>query len=124
MSDELSARRWLAADAAYCASAGLLVLLLARPLAGLFGVPYELTLALGGATLTWALALALLRRVPRWRGVLAVVAAANSGAAIALAAAAVLVIGLLGRGLLLAVALEVAAFAFVQIRLLRRDEAH
>lgn len=114
MSDELSARRWLAADAAYCASAGLLVLLLARPLAGLFGVPYELTLALGGATLTWALALALLRRVPRWRGVLAVVAAANSGAAIALA----------GAALLLAVALEVAAFAFVQIRLLRRDEAH
>jgi hypothetical protein len=118
MQTELAARRWLAVDAVYCAAAGLLVLLLARSLAALFGVRYELALGLGGATLGWAIVLAILRRANRWRSVLLVVAIANSGAAIGLAISAVLAIDVLGSGLLLAVALEVAAFAIVQFRLL------
>lgn len=123
MRTELAARRWLAADALYCAGAGLMVLALARPLASLYGVPYGLALGLGGATVVWAAALAILRRANRWRSVLVVVAAANSGAAVALAMSAVLAIGFLGRGLLLAVALEVAAFAVMQVRLLRSRAA-
>jgi hypothetical protein len=119
MSRGLRARWWLRLDAAYCAGAGLLALGLARPLAELFDVPAAAVAALGAATLGWASLLALLARREAWRAPLLVVGVANALAAAAVAAAAVAAPATAARLLLVAVALEVGAFAAVQLRLLQ-----
>jgi hypothetical protein len=119
MSAEVLARRSLIADAAYCAGAAVLALVLARPLSGFVGVSLVVLVSLGSATLAWAAFLALLSRIQSWRNAVGFVAAANSGAAIALAVLAVLNAGIWPRLLLLAVALEVAAFAVVEFAALR-----
>jgi hypothetical protein len=117
MSRELRARRWLRLDAAYCAAAGLLALVLARELAGLFDVPAVAVAALGAATLVWASLLALLARRDEWRAPVLVVGVANALAAAGVAASAIAAPATAARLLLVAVALEVAAFAAVQLRL-------
>jgi hypothetical protein len=119
MSRELRARRWLRLDAVYCAAAGLLALVLARPLGDLFDVPAVAVAALGVATLVWASLLALLARRDEWRAPVVVVGMANALVAAVVAASAVVAAATVARLLLVAVALEVGAFAAVQLRLLQ-----
>jgi hypothetical protein len=103
---ERRARTWLRLDAAYCAGAGVLALALARPLSSLLHVPAAALVAIGLATVVWAALLAALARLAEWRQPLRLVAAFTPTDA--------------GRLLLAAVAVEVAAFAGVQLRLLGR----
>ena len=51
---EADARRWLRRDAAYCAVAGLIMLVLAEPIGRLFDVPFAAVVGIGAATLVWA----------------------------------------------------------------------
>src|SRR5919107_1769229 len=118
-SAEPRARRWLRLDAVYCAGAGLLAIVLAAPLGRLFHVPALLVAAIGVATLAWALILARLAALPRWRHPLRLVAAANAVASLAVMALAVVAPAAAGHLLLAAVAVEVGAFAAVQLRLSR-----
>src|SRR4051794_6369876 len=111
MSVEALGRRLLRLDAAYCAAAGLIALVLAAPLARLFHVPLLLIAAIGSATVVWALVVRRLASSDRWRAPLARVAAANAVAAAGLVALAALSPELGARLLLAAVAVEVAAFA-------------
>jgi hypothetical protein len=119
MSRESRARCCLQLDAVYCAAAGLLALGLAAPLGGLFGIPRALVTASGVVTILWAVALALLARREQWRSPLALVGGANALAASGIAVAAFVVAGTGARALLVAVAFEVAAFAAIQVGLLR-----
>jgi hypothetical protein len=116
---ELHARRWLRLDALYCAGAGVVAVALCVPLARLFGVPFELVAAIGAAAVAWAWLLGRLAGRPEWRQPLQLVAAANALASAGVAVLAILVPGAAARLLLIAVAVEVAAFATVQLRLLR-----
>jgi hypothetical protein len=95
---------------AYCAAGGVLALALAAPLGRLFHVPLAVLVVVGAGALVWAFVL------PRVS--LSLVAAANAAAALAIAVLAVLAPGTAGRLLLVAVCVEVAAFAAAQARLL------
>jgi hypothetical protein len=121
---ELAARRCLRVDAVYCAGAGILALALCLPLARFYGVSPEAVAAIGLATVVWAWVLTRLAGRREWRGPLQLVAAANAAAFAAVAALAALVPTAAPRLLLVAVAVEVAAFAVVQLRLLRRGRDH
>lgn len=120
MSPELLARRWLRLDALYCGAAGVIALGACIPLARLFHVPTAAIAAAGAATVVWAWLLARLAQRREWRHPLAVVAAANAGAAATVAALAAVAPALAARLLLAAVCVEVATFAAVQLRTLRR----
>jgi len=120
MSSELLARRLLRLDAFYCAGAGLIALAASVPLAGLFDVPTAAVAGVGAGTVAWAWVLAGLARRRDWRQPLAAVTAANVGAAAVVAALAAVAPALAARLLLAAVAVEVAAFAAIQLRTLRR----
>jgi hypothetical protein len=117
---ERRARTWLRLDAAYCAGAGVLALALARPLSSLLHVPAAALVAIGLATVVWAALLAALARLAEWRQPLRLVAAANAVASVAVGLVAAFTPTDAGRLLLAAVAVEVAAFAGVQLRLLGR----
>jgi len=119
---ELVARRWLRIDAFYCAAAGGLALALCVPLAHLFNIPLEAVVGVGAATILWALLLAHLARRRDWRQPLWLVAAANAFASAGLAVLAALAPEAAPRLLLAAVAVEVAGFAAVQVRMLRRGQ--
>jgi hypothetical protein len=119
MSHGRRARRSLLFDATYCAVAGLLALALAAPLGHLFHVPAALTAGIAAATLVWAAALTIAARREGWRPVTVLVAAANAASSLGVGVLAYLAPGTAGRLLLAAVAVEVAAFAAVQARLLR-----
>jgi hypothetical protein len=120
MSGEALGRRLLRLDAAYCAGAGLIALVLAAPLSRLFGVPLLLLAAIGAGTLVWALLVLRFARGTQWRAPLARVAAANAVAAVALVGLAAVSPALAARLLLAAVAVEVAAFAGGQAAALKR----
>jgi hypothetical protein len=120
MAGELRARRWLLLDAVYCGGAGLLALALALPLGHLFHIPFSIVAAAGIATIAWSLILLRLARRPTWREPLRVVAAANAAASVGVAVLVVFAPAVAPRLLLAAVSLEVAAFAVVQARMLRR----
>jgi hypothetical protein len=120
VSGELLGRRLLRLDAIYCAGAGLIALALFAPLARLLETPRAVPLAAGAATVLWAAVLHRLARRAEWRVPVAAVAAANIGAALALAAIAVFAPAAAARLLLAAVAVEVAAFAACQVAALRR----
>jgi hypothetical protein len=117
---EVLGRRLLRLDAIYCAGAGLIALALFAPLARLLETPRAIPLAAGTATLVWAAVLLRLARRAEWRAPVATVAAANAGAALAIAVLAVFAPGAAARVLLTAVAVEVAAFAAGQVVALRR----
>ena len=119
MSHEQSARRWLRLDAVYCTGAGVLAVGLAAPLGHLFHVPRGLVAGIGAATLVWALLVGVLARREEWRSPLRLVGAANVVAAAGVVALAAVAPAAAARLLLAAVAVEVAAFAAVQLRLLR-----
>jgi hypothetical protein len=119
MSAELNARRWLRYDAVYCGGAGLVAVLLAVPLSRLFHVPAALIVALGAATAVWAWLLARIGQRDDWRRQVRFVGTANAFASAGVVALAVVAPGTAARVLLGAVAAEVAAFAAVQLRLLR-----
>ena len=116
-----AARRSLRADAAYCAGAGLIALALSGPLARWFHIDPLVVAGLGAATLVWAWLLTRLARRIGWREPLRLVAAVNALATIALGVVAALAPGAGSRLLLAAVALEVAAFAVVQLATLLRS---
>ena len=120
MPTELVARRLLRFDAFYCAAAGLIALAACLPLARLLHVPAAAIAGVGATTVVWALLLARLARRRDWRQPLAIITGANAGASAAVAALAAVEPTLAGRLLLVAVAVEVAAFAAVQLRTLRR----
>jgi hypothetical protein len=117
---ELIARRWLRLDALYCAAGGVLALSLCVPLARLFDVPFALVTGIGAATTFWAWLLLRFAKREHWRQPLRLVAAANAAASAGVAVLVALTPAAAPRLLLLAVAVEVAAFAAVQIRVLRR----
>jgi hypothetical protein len=117
---EVVARRWLRLDAVYCGAAGVITLALCVPLARLLEIPVELTAGIGAATLCWAWFLIRLARGHDWRTPLRLVAAANTAASAGVAGLAALAPDVPARLLLIAVAAEVAAFAAVQLRTLRR----
>jgi hypothetical protein len=118
--EPLLARRWLRLDAAYCAGAGLIALALSVPLSRLFHISPFLAAVIGGATLVWALLLARLASGGDWRRSVRLVARANAAASLGLLALGVVAPGVAARLLLVAVAIEVAAFAVVQARTLSR----
>ena len=120
MTGEALGRRLLRLDALYCAGAGLIALLLVAPLAELFGIPPALLVGAGVATLAWAAVLNRIAQRIDWRRPVAIVAAANVGAALAIAALALVAPAAAARVLLAAVAVEVAAFGVGQIAALRR----
>src|SRR6266540_3877610 len=120
MSGEVLGRRLLRLDAIYCTGAGLIALVLFAPLARVLETPRTVPLAAGAATLVWAAALLHLARRGAWRIPVATVAAANAGAALAIAVLAVFAPATAARLLLAAVAVEVAAFAAGQVAALRR----
>lgn len=117
--NELAARRWLRLDALYCAAAGVLALSLCVPLARLFDTPLALVVGIGVATTFWAWLLLRFAQREHWREPLRLVAAANAAASAGVAILAALAPAAAPRLLLIAVAVEVAAFAGVQIRVLR-----
>jgi O-antigen/teichoic acid export membrane protein len=121
---ELAARRYLRIDAVYCAGAGVLALALCLPLARLYGVPPESIAGVGLTTVVWSWLLLRLAGRRDWRPALRLVAAANAAASAAVAVLAGVAPAGAPRLLLIAVAVEVAAFAAVQLRLLRhgRDD--
>jgi hypothetical protein len=115
------ARRWLRLDAFYCAAAGVIAVALSGPLARLFETPQLLVAAIGFATVFWAWLLLGLAGRRSWREPLRLVAAANAAASIGVMLLAALAPAAAARLLLIAVAAEVAAFALVQLRTLRRS---
>lgn len=117
---ELAARRWLRIDAFYCAAAGALAVSLCVPLARFFDVPVGVVGGSGVATIVWAWLLLRLAAGEHWREPLRLVGAANAAASAGLAVLAALSPAAGSRLLLVAVAIEVAAFAAVQLRTLRR----
>jgi hypothetical protein len=119
----LLARRWLRLDAFYCAAAGVIALLLSGPLARLFGIPLAIVAGIGVATVVWAWLLLRLARSQNWQQPLRLVAAANAAASTGVGVLAALAPAAAARLLLAAVAAEVAAFATVQLRMLRRAES-
>jgi predicted permease len=110
-------------DAFYCAAAGAIALSLSGPLARLFDVPLAIVAAVGVATVFWAWLLMRLARRQNWRQPLRLVAAANAIASIGVGVLAALAPAAAARLLLIVVAAEVAAFATVQLRMLRRAES-
>jgi hypothetical protein len=114
------ARRWLRLDAAYCAGAGLIALALAVPVGRLFHIPPWLAAVIGGATLVWAFLLTRLASRRDWRQSIRLVARANAAASLGLLALGIVAPTVAARLLLVAVAIEVGAFAAVQLRTLSR----
>jgi hypothetical protein len=109
-------------DAFYCAAAGVITLSLSGPLARLFEVPAAMVAGIGMVTVVWAWLLLRLARRQTWRRPLRLVAAANAAASMGVALLAVLAPATPARLLLIGVAVEVAAFATVQLRTLQRAE--
>ena len=120
--NELVARRWLRLDALYCAAAGVLALSLCVPLARLFEIPPVLMASIGLATTFWAWLLLRFAQREHWRQPLQRVAAAKAAAAAGVAVLVALTPAAAPRLLLIAVAVEVAAFAAVQFRVLQHPE--
>jgi uncharacterized membrane protein len=120
MSGERLGRRLLRFDAAYCLGAGVIAVGLCVPLARLYDTPSWIPAAAGAPTVAWALLLRTSAARPDWRRVVGAVAGANVLAAAALAGLALVAPGIAGRLLLLAVAVEVAAFGAGQLLTLRR----
>jgi O-antigen/teichoic acid export membrane protein len=119
---ESVARRWLRFDAVYCGAAGVITLALCVPFTRWFEIPLALTAGIGAAVLAWAWLLTRLARRPDWRQPLRLVAGANAVASVGVAGLATLAPDVPARLLLIAVAAEVAAFAAVQLRTLRRAD--
>jgi hypothetical protein len=113
---ERRARRSLHVDAWYCGAAGAIAVALASPLGRFFHVPALLVAAVGAATLVWAVLLTRLARAEEWRRQVTAVGAANSLAAIGVLGLTAVAPTPEARLLLAAVALEVGAFALVQLR--------
>ena len=120
MSGEVLGRRLLRLDAAYCAVAGLLAVVLFAPLADLFDAPRLVPAAAGAATVAWAVVLHRLARRSDWRQPVAAVAAANTVGAGGLAVLALIASTIAGAVLLALVAVEVALFAVGQLAALKR----
>jgi hypothetical protein len=120
MSGEALGRRLLRLDAAYCAGAGAIALLLFSPLARLLDAPEPVPAVAGALTIGWAYVLLRLAARSDWRRAVTVVALANVVAAAAILALGAVVSATLGRLLLAAVAMEVAALAAGQVVALRR----
>jgi hypothetical protein len=120
MDRRLLASRWLRLDAAYCAGAGVIVLTLSVPLGRLFHIPSWLAAAIGCATLVWAFLLTRIASRGDWRQSIRLVARANAAASLGLLALGVAAPSAVASLLLVAVAIEVGAFAVVQTRTLNR----
>jgi hypothetical protein len=120
MAGDALARRLLRLDAVYCAGGGSLAIALYAPLSRLFEAPRVVFVLVGTAAIAWALVLVWLARAPKWRVSAGVVATANVVGAAAIAAVAAFAPALAGRLLLVAVAVEVSAFAVAQLVALRR----
>ena len=121
MSGETLGRRLLRLDAGYCAGAGVIALALHGPLARLFDAPSAVLVALGAATVLWALLVVHLARLATWRRAVASVAGANVVGAAVLGVLAGAAPATAAKVLLAAVALEVTAFAAAQAVALRRS---
>jgi hypothetical protein len=116
---EVLARRTLRWDAVYCAGGGLLAIAFALPLARFFSVPSLILVATGAASIGWASVLWRLAQLKDWRRFAAIVAAVNLVAVAAIAVLAGFASSPAVSGLLAAVAIEVAAFATVELTALR-----
>src|SRR4051794_20831791 len=112
------ARTWLRLDAIYCGGAAVIALALAEPLARLLHVGAPGVAAAGVATGGWTLVLVWVAARADLRQPLQLVAAANVAASMAVAVLAAVEPARAARLLLVAVAVEVGAFATVQLRLL------
>lgn len=116
--DALRARRALRLDAACCAAAGVLTVVVSRRLARLFDVPTGRAAAIGAVVVVWAGVLVVLARRDAWRGSLTFVALANVGATLGVLVLALLASDPAAKMLLVLVAIAVAAFALLQVRIL------
>lgn len=110
----------LRADAAYCALAAFCLLIFVGPLARAMHTPIAVLIVASGATAVWALILRFAAHAPDVRPWLRGVLAANTAAAGWVALLAVTRPSDAMAFLLLAVAIEVAAFAVIQAVALRR----
>lgn len=113
-------RTLLRLDAAYCAAGGLLALVFLGPLARVLDLPAAALAVAGVLAVAWAYLLVRLASAAGWRAPVALVAVANVGAAAAIAALAVTAPEVGARILLVAVALEITAFAAAQLGALAR----
>jgi len=108
-------------DAMYCALGALALALFAGPVSARLAVPWQVTAAVAAGVGVWAFALHRLARRARLRPYLVMALVANTGAAALMAAyAATRPWRDLFTVLLVAVAIEVAAFAVSQAVALRR----
>jgi len=120
MTSERLGRAALGLDAIYCVGAGTTAVLARRRLGSALGFDPALVAVAGAATVVWSGGVAAAARRQRWRQYVAAVAVANVVAATALGVGATTRPSRSGRALLSAVAVEVAGFAAVQTRSLRR----
>jgi hypothetical protein len=120
VSGDALARRLLRLDAAYCAAAGALAIVVSAPLSRLFDAPRPVLVGVGSAAIAWSLVLVRLAGGRTWRGPVVTVAAANVIGAAAIVTLAGFAPALAARLLLVAVAAEVSAFAVGQLVALRR----
>lgn len=110
----------LRADAAYCAVTSACLAVFTGPASGAVGLPVWTVLAVAAGTAVWAFSLARAARGAQLRPWLVRVLTANIVAAVSIAGLAVTRPRDAVSVLLLAVALEVAAFAASQAVALRR----
>jgi hypothetical protein len=114
-------RRALEADAVYCAAVGVAAMALDRKLGARLSVPRHVVRFAGGATLVWGGVVAGMSRAQPVSPSLKTVAAAN-----AIGAAGLAVLGIrqprpFGQLLFVGLALEVGAFAGIQIAALIQE---
>ncbi len=117
---ELTARRVLLADAAYCALSGAAFLGVAERVGRALEIPPRLVRAVGVAALAWAAALVCMARATTVRPWLLVVAVANALGALGIVALAATRSNRRVRAGVSLAALEVGGFAALQAHLLRR----
>lgn len=114
-------RRALEADAVYCAVVGIAAMTLDRRLAGRLGMPRHLVRVAGGASLAWGGVVAGMSRQKPVAPALKAVAAVNAAGAAGLAVVGVRHPRMFGRLVFVGLALEVGAFAGIQVAALMQE---
>ena len=114
-------RRALEADAVYCAFVGIAAMALDRKLAPRLGTPRHLVRFAGGATLAWSGVVMGMSRQKPVSPALRTVATANALGAVGLAALGIRHPRSFGRVVFVGLAVEVGAFAGIQMAALVQE---